>query len=136
MTVIYINLYFANYNVKTYISTLKNRANASVTLTNHCWTLLSCKWYWSQKNIKFSGIRYCIGRQLANIQMFIVLVRMLQKFDFVTSQYQSEEPARGGFVTMVKFDTEIKIVERTEWKKDFFFPLVSSFSRDVYIKKL
>lgn len=60
------------------------------------------------------GIRYCIGRQLAEVQMFIVLVRILQKFSLQSDaqKAQSEVPAKGGFVTMVSFDTEIQLTER------------------------
>lgn len=46
--------------------------------------------------------------------MFIVLVRILQRFDLISeaTEFQDEEPAQGGFVTMVPFDTKIKLVEK------------------------
>jgi len=69
----------------------------------------------SPKVIPFGvGVRYCIGKQLAELQLFIVLVRILQRFDITSGseEFQDEEPANGGFVTMASFDTKIMFVPK------------------------
>ena len=47
--------------------------------------------------------------------MFIVLTRLLQRFDVESGgeeEVQNEEPAQGGFVTMAPFDMKVRLVER------------------------
>lgn len=58
------------------------------------------------------GTRYCVGKQLANMEMFIVLVRILQRFHLVSEALQDESISRIGFIAMAPFDTRITFVER------------------------
>ena len=61
------------------------------------------------------GYRYCLGKTLAEMQFFLTLVTILQRFDVVSSdgsEQQPEDVTESGFVAMAPLDLKVTLVER------------------------
>jgi len=58
------------------------------------------------------GYRYCLGKTLAEMQYFLILVTILQKFDLEGPTFQNEDVTECGFVVMAPLSLKVKMVER------------------------